>query len=161
MSIVLNLEYLEHTGGTKFYETVRLTDPDADRSILIKRWGPINNKHGGGQCKIERGGADAMHQAQRRIINEKLRGGYVNHRKSSRNPGNGFYSLTENMPLNAASVRDAIEIQWHAGDVRDAVRDFFPELNGVTVRPTGVAAAPKAVPWDKQELDRGESWGVF
>lgn len=56
--------YLEHSGGTKFYETIQINDINSTNSVLMKRYGSIASKGGGGQiipmfanmgaCNLER-----------------------------------------------------------------------------------------------------------
>lgn len=46
-------EFRIHAGGTKFYETVFLKPENGGRSVLIKRYGPIAKKNGGGKFLIE------------------------------------------------------------------------------------------------------------
>lgn len=47
--------FLEHDGGTKFYEVISITDKQDGETILIKRWGKMNvaNACGGGQMLFE------------------------------------------------------------------------------------------------------------
>lgn len=80
--------YLEHDGGTKFYETVLIAEGGiggvkSDTAILIKRWGAIAEKMGGGQTKIHRGSLAAMKAEQDKILHDKMR-----HRS-----GKGVYRL--------------------------------------------------------------------
>lgn len=43
-----------HEGGTKFYQQVRIDQPDMDRSLLIQHWGAYKGSYdlAGGQRKI-------------------------------------------------------------------------------------------------------------
>jgi len=46
-------KYREHAGGSKFYETVLFEDLGGGPSVLVKRFGKVAQRCGGGQYKIE------------------------------------------------------------------------------------------------------------
>jgi hypothetical protein len=69
------LNYLEHDGGTKFYETVTITEQTAEgvagAAILLQRWGKIEANTGGGQVKIIRGSDGKVQGECSKILKEK------------------------------------------------------------------------------------------
>ena len=73
-------DYLEHEGGTKFYECALITEVGGE-SMLVKRFGSISAKMGGGQIRFY-SGLERDANYQRQII---LRA------KCSNRPGKGQY----------------------------------------------------------------------
>lgn len=51
--IKITHKYRQHSGGSKFYETVIFEDSNNGPSVLVKRFGKIAQRNGGGQYKIE------------------------------------------------------------------------------------------------------------
>jgi hypothetical protein len=70
MSYKITTDYLEHRGGTKFYEVVMIEEEDGP-CMTIKRYGPIVNKISGGQIIIERGSSSSVRLARDKILKEK------------------------------------------------------------------------------------------
>lgn len=68
----ITTDYLEHKGGTKFYEVVMIEE-DGGPCMTIKRYGPIVNKISGGQIIIERGSSSVVRESRQKIINEKTK----------------------------------------------------------------------------------------
>lgn len=69
--------FLEHEGGTKFYEIVRLYNADAGKFVLVKRWGKIAQRIRGGEIKIEDyRSARAVDLAADKTAREKMSRGY-------------------------------------------------------------------------------------
>lgn len=64
--------YMEHSGGTKFYETVQITEEDG-ASVLVKRHGPITAKIGGGTFTFVGGTRQSCLTEAQKIIREKRR----------------------------------------------------------------------------------------
>lgn len=67
----IKVDYLEHSGGTKFYETVKITRIDDGLSVLVKRYGSNANKVGGGQTLISTGSEAAIETSRLKILSEK------------------------------------------------------------------------------------------
>lgn len=73
------LDYLEHDGGTKFYETVVISELVNDGrvpgnpSILVQRWGKIEANTGGGQIKVVKGDLRTCTSERQKILNNKGR----------------------------------------------------------------------------------------
>jgi len=117
-------KYLEHDGGTKFYETVRIVG-DGGKSILIKRYGPIGKRLGGGQTKIEYYASEgAAKSAQREILNQK----------SAPRPGKGVYKFAEAKfgfhivgpkSLSQTGLRETTMKHYNETTDREAVSEYF------------------------------------
>ncbi len=64
--------YLEHDGGTKFYETVLILDSEQEGAMLIKRYGKIAQSSGAGQTLTERHSTqDEAKRENESILSEK------------------------------------------------------------------------------------------
>lgn len=75
MSYLIETHYLEHNGGTKFYETVLIREGGGP-ALCVKRWGALGVKQGGGQVQFEKGSEGVVLQAQSKILREKRNKGY-------------------------------------------------------------------------------------
>lgn len=76
--ILIESRYLAHEGGTKFYEVIQLYDVDRKRFVLVRRWGKVVMRNGGGDTKVESfGDLRRCQQAAGRILVEKNKRGYA------------------------------------------------------------------------------------
>ena len=72
MIVTKELTYLEHEGGTKFYEVAVFASQTTRRYVVVRRWGKIGSRHGGGETKIETFGSSAEAvSASRKVLNQK------------------------------------------------------------------------------------------
>lgn len=66
--------YLEHSGGSKFYETIQINDINSTTSVLMKRYGPIASKGvGGGQILPTFANTGACNLERSKILKDKMR----------------------------------------------------------------------------------------
>jgi predicted DNA-binding WGR domain protein len=71
-------KYYLHESGTKFYEVMEIWHPDQNRFLLVKRWGKVTARFGGGEHKIEPYlGQRACSAAADKIIHQKEGRGYA------------------------------------------------------------------------------------
>lgn len=116
----VDTNYLVHEGGTKFYETVLITDL-SDRSLLIKRWGRIQDKLTGGQLKFHSGRRVTVEGETTKILNEKTT------YKSDRSKGK--YDITgANFGLHIVLHRD-----FDLEDVKRVLVAHYAGNNGLEV----------------------------
>ncbi|MCL2874805.1 MAG: WGR domain-containing protein [Betaproteobacteria bacterium] len=69
--------YMEHEGGTKFYEVVRFSIIDDDRHVVVFRYGKMKDSRRRGQTKVEQ--VYSLAAAQNKLgakANEKNKRGY-------------------------------------------------------------------------------------
>lgn len=90
--------YLTHEGGTKFYEVVCFSNPDAKKFVLVKRWGKMALRDGGGESKVETyATARKLDDAYQKAVDGKRARGY-----QVASTSHGFHAL-------GVSYRDADE----------------------------------------------------
>jgi hypothetical protein len=66
--------YLEHSGGTKFYETIQISDITSKTTVLMKRYGSIASKGvGGGQIIPMFASFTTCDDEREKIIKDKMR----------------------------------------------------------------------------------------
>ena len=157
-SFTVITDYLEHDGGTKFYECVLITEVGSE-SMLIKRFGSISAKMGGGQIRFYSGLAREA-DYQRQII---LRA------KCSNRPGKGQYlvasrpkfGLHEQHLGRAAPIDLYQALQRHySGKTLESILTFFsldvPDsdapLNGSGALPDTESMVPEV---------RSNTWGSW
>lgn len=148
-TIKVSIAYMEHEGGTKFYE-VATYSLDSGRSVVVNRWGKMSAKRGG-EIKIEsyavKSQADA---AARKKINEKGGRGY--------NAATGSY-----MPrtLNVDSAR--LSLAGHYSDT-DTVDGILTRLGIDDVLTEAISQpVPDEIVTDepKPEPERGGEWASW
>jgi|GEM_PF-3317249 len=147
--------YLQHDGGTKFYETVLIDEPNGP-AMLIKRWGKINEMNGGGgQTKIERGSLSALRLERDKILVEK---------RKLRNGGRYIDASSAYMLHSVRGPVDEDKLKgWlkHYKDptVQNAVMEYFRFTNDVEdiVAATGEDVVVESEP----EIERDASWGSW
>lgn len=77
MNILVEATYLAHEGGTKFYEAISFWNSEDNRGVLIKRWGKMTQRNGGGECKVEPfGDVRQLQDGYAKILNDKNKRGY-------------------------------------------------------------------------------------
>jgi predicted DNA-binding WGR domain protein len=143
---------MEHQGGTKFYETVLMVGNHGaltGASMLIKRWGRLDQKKGGGQTKIERGSTAAVKASRDKIHREKIAKGYSN---SSNLNGHGLHAAHSH-EVGVERLLEYAHLHYHSPEEFKAISDHFG---------AGMAfPLPESVREPEVEVDRGESWGAF
>lgn len=159
-------EYLEHDGGSKFYETVLIAEENGP-AILIKRYGKIANKMGGGQTILERGDLRSREVERDKILADKrkLRAGKGQYRDAVR-PTFGLHKIGGKTPsgkpklIEEGALIGAIQAHFGASDAR-AITDYFAitDISGdpdFAVEAQAVIEEEPAAP-----IERGESWGSW
>jgi hypothetical protein len=153
MKINVETHYLEHVGGTKFYETVLLTlmdGPTIRSSVLIKRYGKVEYAvNGSGQTILEYGDEHQMRTAAKDIFDNKTRrGGYLP-RKA---PEFGLHSVA--MVRDLKQLRNVVSTHYSKPDtVKEIIRYFSGETTATPI----AEPAPRV----DEIIDRGELWGAF
>jgi len=166
----VELNYLEHDGGTKFYETVviteRLPSSDAGPSILIQRWGKIAANTGGGQNKMVKGSLLVTAMERDRIINDKLK--YRSGKGKYDHQDPPFFGLGRLICSAAVSSRQMTEREiahhlsehYQAGDDM-AILNYFgmdADEDGSSLDDDIVSEGEGEPP---AEPDRGENWASW
>lgn len=150
-SITTDCTYMEHEGGTKFYEVVVLHAADFGKHLVIKRWGKIDTKTGGGEILITPAtSARTAMQAASKIINGKKARGY-----SPAITMHGLHSLGTAIDGTEA-IKDAIKAHYANGWQQILRNMDFPEYAQDVA---AVKASPPAKP--EPEIDRGDNWGSW
>lgn len=73
-TITTDPRYLEHDGGTKFYEVIEFWNTDDKKFVLVKRWGKIGTL---GETMVEFFGTmRACNSAAEKILKSKMGRGY-------------------------------------------------------------------------------------
>lgn len=116
--ILIEPRYLTHEGGTKFYEVIQLYSVIQKRFVLVRRWGKMALRNGGGETKIESfGDLRRCQQASDRILADKSKRGY-----SRATMGFGLHGVER---TSADKLRAALS--QHYND-RDAVEQIVSML---------------------------------
>lgn len=155
MTYKIEVEYLEHDGGTKFYETVLILE-DAGPGLLVKRYGSIDKKMGGGQTIIERGSHSVVKAAAQKILADKRKrrstGQYIN--ASLLNFG--IHTVNGVFNLGADELAKRVKTHFNATD-RVAIYAYFGiEQDGKNVvKEEPVAAEPE------EPIIRDAHWGSW
>jgi len=147
---VISTNYLEHQGGTKFYETVLIRE-EGGPALLIKRWGSIALKNGGGQTKYERGSHAAVAHERARIINEKMGKGYA------RGPATGRMHQANDAEIDAPDLLGRAKSHY-GSETTEYIAEYFGLRTDATAAVVEEAPAPQA---PEPEVERGESWGSW
>ena len=120
MSFKITTDYLEHRGGTKFYEVVMIEEEDGP-AMTIKRYGPIVNKISGGQIIIERGSSSSVRLARDKILKEKTASakGY----SPVSRPMSGMHTEADNR-IGAALLQKIVEDHYAVKNATD-IKNYF------------------------------------
>ena len=150
MTYSIETEYLEHKGGTKFYETVLIKEENGP-GLLIKRWGAIALKNGGGQTKYDRGMHSIVTTERDKILREKTsaKSGYERAMKS------GALHTWHGREITAAQLAGLSKHHYNA-EVAAYLMDYFG-MNGTA---EVINEAPPAREPEKP-IERGETWGSW
>lgn len=166
----VGLDYLEHDGGTKFYETVLIREiiderasgfapSSQDPAILIQRWGKIEANTGGGQIKTVKGSLTVCANERERILNDKQRakpgkGEYVKHAPSA-------YGLGRTINCGSSKVMDDTELgttlaeHYGSGATSDMIMKHFG-----TAGEQGQKVAD-GIAEEENEQNRGTHWASW
>jgi hypothetical protein len=151
----VEVEYLEHDGGTKFYETVLIKEHSGP-GILIKRYGSIDKKMGGGQTLIERGSHIAVDQAARKILTEKRKrsskGQYVN----VAHLNFGLHPLHNVFNVGADELAQRVWDHYNRTD-SDTIQSYF----GFSASGAGVVKEEPASAEPEEPIIRDAHWGSW
>lgn len=146
--------WLTHESGTKFYELVRFTNPDAKKFTLVKRWGKLAAADGGGECKIETFASQrAMEAASDKTRQSKEGRGY-----SIASTTQGFHGLSVSYN-RAEDFNDAVSKHYSSGGalseimVSMGIEDLEPRIEPEDNEVVSEEPTP--------EPERGETWGSW
>lgn len=147
--------YLEHEGGTKFYEVIEFWNPDDKKFVLAKRWGKIGTV---GETMIEEFNVmRACNAAAEKILKSKMGRGYAKSASSQGFHGRGrsftsleLWNLLETHYQSRAFTTKIIH-QLGLDKIQGMTADgiIIDEINDIVTEEPG------------PEPDRGESWGTW
>jgi len=161
--VIVEIKYREHSGGTKFYETVLFAREDNGPSVLVKRFGKIGLKRMGGQTKIEDyPTAIQARQEDNRIWKEK---GKPKEYSTIANSGSAIEKmLQETGGLPSITIADrkgvvgaAILHYGKGSGMDDTIADFLKLADRYD--PNADLEVIETGP--EIEVDRGETWGSW
>jgi predicted DNA-binding WGR domain protein len=147
--------YLEHEGGTKFYEVIEFWNPDDKKFVMVKRWGKIGTT---GETMVEAFGTmRACNSAAEKILKSKMGRGYSKTASAQGFHGRGrSFTPTELVMLLGThyqskpftqKVVDGLDLHKIQGI--EATHMIIDELDDIVTEEPG------------PEPDRGESWGTW
>lgn len=148
--------YLRHDGGTKFYETVLIHHKDGP-AMLIKRWGSMDKRDGGGQTQVSRGTIASQKAEEQKILTEKRRARAGKGRYMDQTFNYGFHMLSTN--VGPDQVRKALS-HYDNAEVRNAIDTHFDlgEMNDVD---DIVMATGEDFEIEEPQTERGSNWGSW
>lgn len=152
--------YLQHSGGTKFYEAVLIKDKRGP-AMLIKRWGKITEGNtGGGQTKIEVGSYSALRDEYNKILAEKRRARSGKGQYLDSTVGFGIHGLSD--PNNVKPETLIANLTHYADpNVRNRIDAHFG-LGAINDVDDIVEATGEDVNFEPEpEPDRGTGWGSW
>lgn len=146
-------DYMEHDGGTKFYEAVQITEKGGP-SILIKRYGKVGNKMGGGQYVIERGSAGSVATSTLKIISDKEKRGYG----KTEAPHFGLHPFSRGSDIDARRLYEAVAGHYDRPTL-EQIANYF----GLTRDATGTAddEIVETAPEPEAAVVRDETWASW
>lgn len=150
--------YHIHSSGTKFYETVMISNRTTNQYMLVKRYGPVAKREGGGQVKIERwdGTRQSMLNERTKIIHEKERGNKDGaYMKAELFYGMQSSGVRDNVDI--VTLKDQISRHYSSLEHRNEIRDHWTQSPGVTIGDVVNSVVDTSMP----EPDRGETWGSW
>lgn len=155
--IKISTEYLEHEGGTKFYEIV-VVAVEGGPALVLNRWGKMEHakRSGAGQVKREScvSGA-AGRQAMRAKFEEKSNRGYA--APSAKGPRFGIH-LYVDRDLTVRSAAHALADHYGVAMADSILAELGVDTTGIAVSPSPTASAPKR---PEPKIERGEDWGAW
>jgi predicted DNA-binding WGR domain protein len=147
--------YLEHEGGTKFYEVVELWNPDDKKFVLVKRWGKIGTT---GETMVEEFNVmRACNAAAEKILKSKMGRGYA---KSS--TSEGIHGRARS--LSAKELMPLLDSHYKSAPFTRKVMDYLHlnKIQGMEAHMMIVDELSDIVSEEPgPEPDRGESWGTW
>ena len=160
-NFIVRSEYLEHTGGTKFYETVSIaSESNTGANILIKRWGSISVRTGAGQLKIEEfDDRRSLLRAEKTIL-EKKRKGKSDGAYVDKTSNHGFHTSCwqKSTMLNEKEFAEFLKNHYLDNEgTHDGVFNIINSYEGSTE----VNGNDIIVEEPQPEPDRGEQWGSW
>ena len=158
--IHISAKYFLHESRTKFYEVVEMWHPDNKRFVVVKRWGKVGAKEGGGEHKLEPFISQrACSAAAEKVISQKEGRGYT------RVPLDyGFHSHAPT--FLPSTIESGLRSHYKTYDVVDGVMHHLGLTMSAHAEPTMVimdemndivSEEPVVVP----EPIRGEEWGSW
>ena len=147
--------YLEHEGGTKFYEVIEFWNTDAKKFVMVKRWGKMGTV---GETMIEEFNVmRACNAAAEKILKSKMGRGY-----SKQSSTHGFHSRSSSLtPTELARLLGAHYSSTHftqkviAHLNLDKIQGMEADMMIVDELSDIVSEEPGPEP------DRGESWASW
>lgn len=154
MEIRTETTMMHHTGGTKFYEVVRIFNDDGKRFVVVNRWGKMSEAHtGGGQCKIETfGTAGLAGVAAGKKVDDKRKRGYVEV------PTPAETALPSSFDGDLARFR--LNEHFNSGDTVEMIM-LGLAISDVLTGVTNVLSDDVVVEEPEPEIERGEEWASW
>jgi predicted DNA-binding WGR domain protein len=151
VEILVEARYLKHGGGTKFYEVIEFYNVVAKKFVLVKRWGSLNSKYGGGGTKIETyNDIRQCQDAAGKILREKRSHSYDITREIF-----GLHGAKSDVDTDA--LRPTLVSHYNIGTADKIVSaldvDFAPSGHALVDDVVDEESAP--------ELERGDDWGSW
>jgi predicted DNA-binding WGR domain protein len=168
MEILVEARYLEHGGGTKFYEAIEFYNVAVKKFVLVKRWGNVGLKHGGGGTKIETyNDIRQCQDAAGKILREK---------RTRDARGLSYDIVRETFGLHGAkssidaeTLRSALGSHYNNIDITDKIISALDVVKFVAL-PSGYALVDDVVDdvanfvvseGPAPELERSDDWGSW
>ena len=149
MTLHIQSTYMDHSGGTKFYEAVLVSGES--RSMLIKRWGKVELRKGGGETMVmvDTPGACAREYAS--IVAAKKKRGY------SQNTSMNGYGLHMGAKSGPQALHDTV-YGWAASHyANEAITQQMRDTFGGEIPAPAAPFNPPIV----NESHLNEGWGQF
>jgi len=155
MTYKIDVQYLEHDGGTKFYETV-LIQEDGGPGMLIKRYGSIDKKMGGGATIIERGSHSVVAASANKILTEKRKPrGDKGQYKDAPRLSFGLHQV-RGLSISNSDLTMYVTQHYNRAD-SDAIKSYF----GVGGAAAEVVKEEPAAFVSEEPVIRDASWGSW
>jgi hypothetical protein len=164
----IQIDYLEHDGGTKFYETVVLRQVSGsisglnDPAILIQRWGKIEQNTGGGQTKYTQGTYTRMSEARNKVLIEKgsYRAGKGRYEvKPAPHFGLGRLGRTRSPDVPERDMMHMVAEHYNAG-MESSIRSYFG-MHSDTIAEINGDIVEEGLNEPEPEIDRGTNWASW
>jgi predicted DNA-binding WGR domain protein len=159
VEILVEARYLKHGGGyTKFYEVIEFYNVTAKKFVLVRRWGNLNFKYGGGRTKIEAyNDIRQCQDAAGKILREKRSHSYDITRETF-----GLHGVKSNIDMNA--LRSTLVSHYNT-DTADKIISALDVVKFVAL-PSGYALVDDVVndvvdEESTPELERSDDWGSW
>lgn len=146
--------FLEHEGGSKFYEVVLIAG--FDKAVLIRRWAAVAKRMGGGQIKIECGSHIKMAASFSNIIEQKKLPSHNYHVVPS--PSFGMHPLNGQDNVSVPTLDEALS--RHYG-VEDKGRIFVAMISMGMDSDAVVTASPGPSGLPEPDAAQDAHWGSW